>query len=41
MKLFNRFLSSIIKKGDLIVIDVDGVRHSFGDGTLPKCPTRN
>lgn len=36
MKFLNRFLSSIIKKGDLVVIDIEGVRHSFGDGTLPK-----
>ena len=36
MRLLNRFLSSIIKSGELVVIDAQGSRHLFGDGTAPR-----
>ncbi len=36
MKLLNRFLSSIIKTGELVVVDAEGRRHLFGDGTTPR-----
>jgi cyclopropane-fatty-acyl-phospholipid synthase len=33
MKPFIAFFRLVVRKGDLIVTDADGVRHAFGDGT--------
>ncbi|WP_075998068.1 SAM-dependent methyltransferase [Salaquimonas pukyongi] len=35
MKLLDRFFRSIIRTGKLVVTDVDGVRHVYGDGGEP------
>jgi len=35
LKLLNKMLSALVKKGSLTLVDAEGVRHSHGDGTEP------